>query len=110
MPDQQSTGRRAALEAKAWFRKLSNISVSNEEIWAWAKWNRDPTNRVAYNRVEARSRKAPDVCLFTEAEILAALKRRPDLARAYRAAFKRQERPSTLADIARELSIRIGLP
>ncbi|KQZ31740.1 hypothetical protein [Caulobacter sp. Root1472] len=110
MPDQQSTGRKAAVEAKAWFRKLSTIPVSNEDLWAWAKWNREPANRVAYNRVEARSRKAPAVCLFTEAEILAALKRRPDLARAYRAAFKRQERPSNLADIARELAIRVGLP
>lgn len=110
MPDQQDAGRRAAIEAKAWFRKLSTIPVSNEDLRAWAKWNRDPANRVAYNRVEARSRKVPDVCLFTEAEILATLKRRPDLARAYRAAFKRQERPSTLADIARDLAIRIGLP
>lgn len=110
MPDQQDTGRRAAIEAKAWFRKLSTLPVSNEDLRAWAKWNREPTNRIAYNRVEARSRNSPDVCLFTEAEILAALKRRPDLARAYRAAFKRQERPSKLTDIARELAIRIGLP
>lgn len=108
MPEQ--TARRAGVEAKVWFRKLSTIPVSNEDLRAWAKWTRDPANRLAYNRVEARSRKAPDVCLFTEAEILAALKRRPDLARAYRAAFKRQERPSTLIDIARELAIRVGLP
>jgi hypothetical protein len=110
MPDQQSTGRRAAAEAKAWFRKLSTIPVSNADIWAYAAWCREPGNRAAYNRVEARARAVPADGLFTEAEILAALKRRPDLARAYRARFKRQERPAGLADIARELAIRVGLP
>jgi hypothetical protein len=110
MPHEQRTARRASIEAKAWFRTLSTVPVTNREIWAYAAWCRDPVNRAAYNRVEARSRKAPDLGLFTETEILAALKRRPDLVRAYRAAFKRAERPSALPDIARELAIRIGLP
>lgn len=108
MPEQQRTTRTITAEARAWFAKLSNPVVSNKDIWAWADWIRDPANRVAYNRIEARSRKAPDDCLFTETEILAALKRRPDLARAYRAAFKRAERPSALPDIARELATRIA--
>ena len=108
MPEQ--TARRASVEAKAWFRKLSTPSVRNEDIWAYADWCRVPLNRAAYNRVEARSRQAPADGLFTEAEILAALKRRPDLARAYRAAFKRAERPSGLTDIARELAIRVACP
>jgi ferric-dicitrate binding protein FerR (iron transport regulator) len=110
MPEQQRPARAVATEAKAWFKTLCSPVVSNEDLWAWAAWNRDPVNRIAYNRVEARSRRAPEVGLFTEAEILAALQRRPDLARRYRGAFKRAERPSTLADIARELARRVGLP
>lgn len=108
MPNQ--TARRATAEAKEWFRKLSATSVSNADIWAYGAWCRDPANRAAYNCVEARARKAPEVGLFTEAEILAALKRRPDLVRAYRERFKRAERPAGLTDIARELAIRVGLP
>jgi ferric-dicitrate binding protein FerR (iron transport regulator) len=108
MPEQPRTTKMITAEARAWFAKLSNPVVSNKDIWEWADWIRDPANRVAYNRIEARSRKAPDDCLFTEIEILAALKRRPDLARAYRVAFKRAERPSALSDIARELAARIA--
>lgn len=108
MPEQ--TARQAGAEAKAWFSKLSATSVSVEDIEAFAAWMRGPTNRAAYNRVEARARKVPEAGLFTEAEILAALKRRPDLARAYRARFKRAERPAELKDIARELAIQVGLP
>jgi transmembrane sensor len=110
MHDQRSSTRRARAEAQTWFKKLSTIPVSNEDIWAYGAWCRDPVNRAAYNRVEARSRKVPDQGLFTENEILAALERRPDLARAYRAEFKRRARPAELKDIARELAIRVGLP
>ncbi|WP_426030919.1 hypothetical protein [Caulobacter sp. DWP3-1-3b2] len=108
MPEKPRTPRQITAEAKAWFKLLSNTSVSNKDIWAYAAWTRDPANSAAYNRVEARSRDAPANGLFTEVEILAALKRRPDLACAYEAAFKSAKRPSELEDIARELAIRVA--
>ncbi len=108
MPEKPRTSRQITIEAKAWFKLLSNTSVSNKDIWAYGAWIRDPANRAAYDRVEARNRKTPAEALFTEVEILAALKRRPDLASAYEAAFKSAKRPSGLADIARELAVRVA--
>lgn len=107
MSDQ--TPRKARAEAKEWFRKLSTIPVSNKEIWAYADWYRDPVNRAAYNRVSARARMIADDGLITEAEILAALKRRPDLAAAYQERFRNAHRPAELKDIARQLAARVGL-
>jgi ferric-dicitrate binding protein FerR (iron transport regulator) len=106
MSERPRSTRAIAAEARTWFKKLSSTSVSHEDIWAYAAWSRDKANRAAYERVEARSRRSTASGPFTEADLLAALQRRPDLASAYQAAFTTQGRPASLADIARVLAER----
>jgi len=106
MPNHQRSAQAIAAEARAWFKKLSSTSVSHKDICAYAAWIRDKANRAAYERVEARSQRAPADGPFTETDLLAALRRRPDLAAAYQAAFAKEGRPAELADIAREMAER----
>lgn len=45
-------------EATAWFTRLLNPPVENEDLAAFEAWRRDPGNLAAYNRVEDISRLA----------------------------------------------------
>jgi ferric-dicitrate binding protein FerR (iron transport regulator) len=96
-------------EAEAWYSTFSATSVSTEEIWAFGDWFRNEANRAAYDRVEKRARWGDADGPFTQAELLSALERRPDLAAKCRAAFDRDGPPLSLQDIVRELAALSGI-
>ena len=108
MPDQKRSPQKIAAEARDWCARLNAMPISVADIEAVFRWLRDPANARAFQRADARARKAAEGPPFSEAEILRTFERRPDLAAAYHAAFERNGRPASQADIARELAIKSG--
>jgi len=48
--------RRPAAQAAAWIDKLSRPAISNDDLFAFFAWRRDPVNLAAYE-AESRTRK-----------------------------------------------------
>lgn len=48
---------RAERQAAAWMRRLSRLSISTEELRAFAAWKRIPRNGAAYAALERERRR-----------------------------------------------------
>lgn len=46
---------RAEREAKAWWDKLGQSTITTTEVWAFARWRDDPANDAAYSKIEAQT-------------------------------------------------------
>jgi hypothetical protein len=54
MPNRSGTNR-AVKEAKAWWDRLGQKSITTSELYAFRDWRQDPENDAAYTKFERRT-------------------------------------------------------
>lgn len=67
MIKERNQSSRATREAADWYERLSKPPIETEDLEAWSRWNKKPSNNAAYARLEAiagsmaRMREDPDL-------------------------------------------------